>query len=285
MPTILAIETSSETASCALLRGDTVHSRSSSGVRTHSAAVLPMIQELLQEAGIALADVDAIAYGAGPGSFTGVRTACGVAQGLGFGADLPLVPVVTLDAMALACRQQFGSTDILAVLDARMGEVYWAQYRYPDATDGAAGMPETVLAPALSAPQAVAPQGHVTACGNGFPAYPQAFGGQPFAAAAHGDVMPHAVQVAQLGRVAFQAGQGVPAAQAQPLYLRNKIAYTSAERQVMNAAGVTPAPAAADAAETAAKSGATSGATSGAEAGADSAAAPAAVSGAAGAGA
>jgi tRNA threonylcarbamoyladenosine biosynthesis protein TsaB len=232
MPTILAIETSSETASCALLRGDAVISRSSSGVRTHSAAVLPMIQELLAEAHIALDAIDAIAYGAGPGSFTGVRTACGVAQGLGFGADLPLVPVVTLDAMALACRQQYGSTDILAVLDARMGEVYWAQYRY--AGDGA-GVPAIVQPPVLSAPEAVAPQGGVTACGNGFPAYPAAFEGKPFAAGAHGDVMPHAVQIAQLGRIAFEAGQGVAAAQAQPLYLRNKIAYTSEERRAMNA--------------------------------------------------
>lgn len=225
-------------ASCALLRGDTVISRSSSGVRTHSAAVLPMIQELLNEAGIALAGVDAIAYGSGPGSFTGVRTACGVAQGLGFGADVPLVPVVTLDAMALACRQQYGSAEILAVLDARMGEVYWAQYRYGSAGAGdvvSETVPETVLAPMLSAPEAVAPQGTVTACGNGLPAYAAAFEGRPFAAGAHGDVMPHAVQIAQLGRIAFEAGEGVTAADAQPLYLRNKIAYTSAERREMNA--------------------------------------------------
>ncbi|MRV73946.1 tRNA (adenosine(37)-N6)-threonylcarbamoyltransferase complex dimerization subunit type 1 TsaB [Duganella sp. FT92W] len=236
MSTILAIETSSEMASCALLRGDAVISRSSTGVRTHSAAVLPMIQELLQEAGIALADVDAIAYGAGPGSFTGVRTACGVAQGLGFGTEVPLVPVVTLDAMALACRQQYGSTDILAVLDARMGEVYWAQYRYAGAVaDDHAGVPDVVLAPELSAPEAVAPQGDVTACGNGLPAYAEAFAGKPFADGSHGDVMPHAVQIAQLGRIAFAAGQGVTAADAQPLYLRNKIAYTSAERREMNA--------------------------------------------------
>lgn len=224
-------------ASCALLRGDAVISRSSSGVRTHSAAVLPMIQELLLEAGIALADVDAIAYGAGPGSFTGVRTACGVAQGLGFGADLPLVPVVTLDAMALACHQQYGSTDILAVLDARMGEVYWAQYRYAAAAQASAGVvPGIVQAPALSAPELVAPQGAVTACGNGLPAYADAFASEAFAVGAHGDVLPHAAQVAQLGRVAFEAGQGVTAAQAQPLYLRNKIAYTSAERREINAA-------------------------------------------------
>lgn len=232
MPTILAIETSSETASCALLRGEQVLTRSSSGVRTHSQAILPMIQELLAEAGVALRDCDAIAYGSGPGAFTGVRTACGIAQGLGFGANLPLLPVVTLDAMALACRQRHGATDILAVLDARMSEVYWAQYRY----DAATGALSAVLPPALSAPDAVAPQGVVTACGNGFTAYAEALAGRPFAAGAHADIMPHAVQIAQLGRIAFAAGLGVKAADAQPLYLRNKIAYTSAERRDINAA-------------------------------------------------
>jgi tRNA threonylcarbamoyladenosine biosynthesis protein TsaB len=184
---------------------------------------------LLAEAGIALRDCDAIAYGSGPGSFTGVRTACGIAQGLGFGAGLPLIPVVTLDAMALACRQMHGGSDILTVLDARMGEVYWAQYRYADGL-------QVVLAPALSAPELVAPQGEVTACGNGFAAYAEAFGGQPFAAAAHAEVMPHATQIAQLARIAFAAGQTVTAADAQPLYLRNKIAYTSAERRAMQSA-------------------------------------------------
>jgi tRNA threonylcarbamoyladenosine biosynthesis protein TsaB len=220
-------------ASCALLRGEEVLTRSSSGVRTHSQSILPMIQELLAEAGVALRDCDAIAYGSGPGSFTGVRTACGIAQGLGYGAGLPLVPVVTLDAMALACHQQHGGSDILAVLDARMGEVYWAQYRY---ADGLQGGLQTVLAPALSAPDAVAPQGDVTACGNGFAAYAEALAGKPFAAAAHAEVMPHAAQIAQLARIAFAAGQHVKAADAQPLYLRNKIAFTSAERREINAA-------------------------------------------------
>ncbi len=229
MSIILAIETSSELASCALIRGDAVMSRASSGVRTHSQAILPMVQELLAEAGLQLADCDAIAFGAGPGSFTGVRTACGVAQGLAWGAGLPVLPLVTLDAMALACRQQTGAHDILAVLDARMGEVYWAQYR------GA----EVVAGPALCAPVDVAPveSGQpLTACGNGFSAYPEAFEGRPYAAGALADIMPHAHQVAQLAVAALEAGQGVPAALAQPLYLRNKIAYTSAERQVINAA-------------------------------------------------
>ena len=232
MPIILAVETSSELASCALLNGDAILSRASSGVRTHSQAILPMVQELLAEAGIALADCDAVAFGAGPGSFTGVRTACGIAQGLAFGAGLPVLPLVTLAAMALACHQQTGATEILAVLDARMGEVYWAQYRY-------AGGWQVVAEPALCAPGALAPiatQQPLAACGNGFAAYPEAFAGRAFAAGALAQVMPHAVQVAQLARIALAAGAAVSAAEAQPLYLRNKIAFTSAERQVINAA-------------------------------------------------
>jgi tRNA threonylcarbamoyladenosine biosynthesis protein TsaB len=228
MPTILALETSSELASCALLHGGRLTLRSADGVRTHSASLLPMVQELLAEAGIALAACDAIAYGAGPGSFTGVRTACGIAQGLGFGAGLPVVPVVTLDAMALACREKHGAAEVLAVLDARMNEVYWAQYRFDGDT------PVAVVAPVLTAPADVAPQGVVLACGNGFAVYPEAFADRPFAAAADASVMPHAAQVARLGAAAFAAGRGVPAADAQPLYLRNKVAYTKAERAVIN---------------------------------------------------
>jgi tRNA threonylcarbamoyladenosine biosynthesis protein TsaB len=232
MPIILAIETSSELASCALLRDGAVLARSSSGVRTHSQSVLPMIQELLAEAGIALKDCDAIAFGSGPGSFTGVRTACGIAQGLAFGVNLPVVPVVTLDAMALACHQQTGAAEVLTVLDARMGEVYWAQYQF-DSTAGVTVAPRVVLAPALSAPEAVVPQGVVTACGNGCTAYAEALSGKDFAAGAHPEVMPHAAQIAQLAAIAYAAGATVTAADAQPLYLRNKIAYTQAERREM----------------------------------------------------
>jgi tRNA threonylcarbamoyladenosine biosynthesis protein TsaB len=180
-----------------------------------------------------------------------VRTACGVAQGLAFGANLPVVPVVTLDAMALACRQQHGAADVLAVLDARMGEVYWAQYRFEgggDAVATAIPSPVVVLAPALSAPEGVTPQGAPIACGNGLSAYAEAFA-ERFAAGGFATVMPHAEQIAQLASIAFAAGKTVTAAEAQPLYLRNKIAYTQAERRDMaTAAASTAAAAAANAA-------------------------------------
>jgi len=236
MPIILAIETSSELASCALFNSGAASAqvlvRETSGVRTHSQSVLPMVQELLREAGVKLADCDAIAFGAGPGSFTGVRTACGVAQGLAFGAGLPVLPMVTLAAMAEACRERTGATEVLAVLDARMGEVYWAQYRHRDG-----GWIE-VVAPGLCAPQDLAPQrvDGLAACGNGFAAYPEAFAGKEFAMNAIVDMLPHARELAVLGVAALAAGLAVPAEQAQPIYLRNKVAFTSAERQAINAA-------------------------------------------------
>jgi len=195
----------------------------------HSHTVLPMVQAALQQAGIVLAQCDAIAFGAGPGSFTGVRTACGVAQGLAFGLDLPVVPVSTLQAMAQACRETCGADEVLAVLDARMDEVYWAQYRYCDGW-------QTVLAPALSAPASVAPGGSVTVCGNGLIAYASAFAALPGSVGIHPDVIPYARQIALLAQAELAAGRAMAARDAQPVYLRNKVAQTTAERQARAAA-------------------------------------------------
>jgi len=225
MPIILALETSTELASAALLHGDACAALESAGVQTHSAAILPMVQRLLADAGIGLAQCDAIAFGSGPGSFTGVRTACGVAQGLAFGAGLPLLSVVTLAAMAEAGRAEAGAADVLALLDARMGEVYWAQYRYQD------GGWITIAEPALSAPAAVQAQGAPLACGNGLSAFAAQFAGQPFVANARPELMPHARHVATLGCVALAQGRALAPQDAQPLYLRNQVALTTAERQ------------------------------------------------------
>ncbi|MDB5764545.1 MAG: tsaB [Herminiimonas sp.] len=223
MPTILAIETSTELASAALLHGDKVIARESSGVQTHSNAILPMVQSLLAQSCIMLAQCDAIAFGAGPGSFTGVRTACGVVQGLAFGAALPVISIVTLQAMAQACRETTGASDVLALLDARMGEVYWAQYRYANGW-------QTVIEPVLSAPAAVMPVGEVVACGNGLTVYAEAFGDRIFSNNAQPAVMPHAIQIAQLAETELARGHAIAPRDAQPLYLRNKVALTTMER-------------------------------------------------------
>jgi tRNA threonylcarbamoyladenosine biosynthesis protein TsaB len=224
MPIILAIETSSELASVALAFNGEILTRDTSGVQTHSQTVLPMVRELLAQAGVGIARCDAIAFGCGPGSFTGVRTACGLAQGLAFGADLPVISVVTLEAMAHGCRKLTGALEILPVLDARMGEVYWAQYRYEDEW-------KTVFEPTLSTPDRIQINPNNVVCGNGISAYHDQFRQM------HGDfqfedsiLVPHATQVVELAELKFQKGQVLGAQDAQPLYLRNKIAYTSAER-------------------------------------------------------
>ncbi len=224
MSIILAIETSADLASAALLQGERVLTRESSGVQTHSQTILPLVQQLLAEAGVQLKQCDAIAFGCGPGSFTGVRTACGIVQGLAFGAHRPVVPVVTLLAMAEACRSGHGANDVLCVLDARMGEVYWAQYRF----DGAW---REIVPPTLSGAEAVAPQGKVVACGNGLAAYAAAFEGRDFFTGAFPAVVPHAREVARLAQAAHAAGAVIAARDAQPLYLRNKVALTTAERK------------------------------------------------------
>ena len=229
MPTILAIETSTELASAALLLNGEVLAREAAGVQTHSRNLLPMVQAVLAEAGIALAQCDAIGFGAGPGSFTGVRTACGVAQGLGFGADLPLVPIVTLEAMAESCRAKTGADNVLVLLDARMEEVYWAQYRFLDGW-------QAISAPRLGAASTVDVEGRVLACGNALAAYASAFADREFAAGARADIMPHATFVARLAQRAFLAGATVAPRDASPIYLRDKVALTTAER-ALKAAG------------------------------------------------
>lgn len=181
-----------------------------------------MVQAVLADAGIGLSQCDAIAFGAGPGSFTGVRTACGVAQGLAFGLDLPLIPVVTLLAMAQACRDECGADEILVLLDARMEEVYCAQYRYRDGW-------EIVAEPALLAPSAIVARPDAVACGNGLRAYTAALGELTFARTC-ADVVPHARQVAVLAQNELAAGRTLAARDAQPVYLRNKVALTTVER-------------------------------------------------------
>lgn len=212
-----------------MVKGGDVCTRYSSGVATHSQALLPMIQALLAEAAICLADCDAIAFGCGPGSFTGVRTACGVAQGLAFGADLPLVPVVSLAAMAESCRMENKATEVLALMDARMGEVYWAQYRYES------GLWHTVTEPCITGPEAVVPVGTPKACGNGLAVCADVSAGFSLAGT-YPDIMPDSTAVAVLAASAYRRGETAGASDAHPLYLRNKVAYTTEERRAMKAA-------------------------------------------------
>lgn len=242
MSVILAIESSAETASVAIHLGCAgagptrriVH-RQASGSQSHSRSILPMVQALLAEAGMPIGRCSAIAFGAGPGSFTGVRTACGLAQGLAYGCDLPVVAVDTLIAVAQACRDACGAADVLVALDARMGEVYWGQYqwhagRVETAQAGDAGYWEELVTAQLGPPATVVPQGMTLPCGNGFHIYSETLARQAYLGGARVDVIPHATQVATLAQGLFARGAATAARDAQPVYLRNNVALTTAER-------------------------------------------------------
>lgn len=222
---ILALDCSTEYCSVALLAGGVCTDRAQRAGQRHSELLLPLVDDVLAEADIALSDLDAIAFGAGPGSFTGLRIACGVAQGLAFGANLPVVPVPTL----LALAQGISARRVFALLDARMGEVYLAAYEKLDSSW------QTVIAPCLCKPEAAPPLPGRDwfGVGSGFAAhgdalrrsYPRELGDVD--ANAH----PEARHIASLAHGEWRAGRTVPASGALPLYIRDKVAFTESERR------------------------------------------------------
>lgn len=221
---ILALDTSTEHCSVALWRDGAVHERALRAGQGHSEMLTGMVDAVLVEGGLKLAMLDGIAYGQGPGSFTGLRIACAVAQGLAFPADIPLAGIGTLHAMALAC----GAAKVVCCLDARMQEIYHAAYvRQGDVYI-------EVSAPRVCAPAAAPEQqgGGWTGCGNGFAAYRDVLQ-QRYGAALMNvmdDVYPHARDIARLAAPVFAAGQGIRAEEAAPLYIRDKVALKTAER-------------------------------------------------------
>ncbi|MCG5073537.1 tRNA (adenosine(37)-N6)-threonylcarbamoyltransferase complex dimerization subunit type 1 TsaB [Paraburkholderia tagetis] len=199
-----------------------------------STRLLPAIGELLAEAGLALADCDAIAFGAGPGSFTGLRTATGVAQGLAFGLDIPVVPVSTLLVCAESARMRDPSAArVLAALDARMDEAYWADYAW----DTTANDWHTLRPASLDAPEViVAPDEPFTLAGNAAAAFGARLVASTTARTIDAEALPHALPLAHAALRAFRAGRTLRADEAAPEYVRNKVAQTTAERLAAKAA-------------------------------------------------
>jgi len=222
---ILALDTSTQWLSVALFDGsDAVALRERVG-NAASERILPAIGGLLARAGVALEEVDGIAYGAGPGSFTGVRIACGVAQGLGFGMDRPLFGVPTLEAIAQSAWRAHGWQRIVACLDARMHEVYVAAYARND--NGWA----TVRAPAVCKPAAIdafTNERWFGAGDDGF-AYPSLAASLSLDAC-DADIIPDANAIAECAWPRVVAREGVAAENAEPLYVRHRVAMTTAER-------------------------------------------------------
>jgi tRNA threonylcarbamoyladenosine biosynthesis protein TsaB len=229
---ILAIETSTEFCSLAVGAGDKLHALHFEAAQRHGEIVLDAVARLLAEAGLALKDLSGIAYGRGPGSFTGLRIACGVTQGLALALGIPVCGVGTLLAVAEAC----GRDKVIACLDARMGEVYHAAY----SRAGGSGAAWTeIAAPGLYSPDAVpdVPGGGWIGCGTGFGLHGAALAARYGGKAGSGrivatlpDAVPSARAVLALARPRFEAGEGGDAATALPLYLRDKVGLTRAER-------------------------------------------------------
>jgi tRNA threonylcarbamoyladenosine biosynthesis protein TsaB len=222
---LLALDTSTEYCSVALLIGATLTHREVHAIQRHSELVLPMIGELLSAAGLIPKQLHGVAFGAGPGSFTGLRIACGVAQGLAFGADLPVVPVGTLAALA----EESGASQVIACIDARMGEIYHGVYRRDGARWIEASAP--VVCKAAEAP-AVSGDDWVGA-GSGFGAYGAALKKHYANNLARVDATlhPHARAIARLAMPVLVAGGGLPAEQATPLYVRDKVALKMHEQR------------------------------------------------------
>lgn len=226
---LLAIETATEACSAALFLDGDVRERYQVAPREHGDLILPMIESLLQEAGVGLSQLDALAFGRGPGSFTGVRMATGVIQGLAFSIDLPVVPVSTLAALAQSIVDRCALPRIYAALDARMGEVYWGAYQIgPDGLVALQGE-EHVLPPA--AVTALGGQ-HGVAVGHGWRTYRDvmlaAMGGT--VDACYADQLPRAAGVALLAESLYHKGLSVPAEQALPVYLRDNVAKVKADQ-------------------------------------------------------
>lgn len=226
---ILAIETSTEACSAALLSNNEVTSSYQLAPREHTALILPMIDDLLARAGLERRQLDAIAFGRGPGGFTGLRIAAGVAQGIAFALDVPVMPVSTLAALAHRIWRETGQQQIAVAIDARMGEVYWGCYRI-----AGSGRALLVGEERVCAPQAVAlPPGEGwTGAGSGWESYGEVLRaclGTQLGMVVAGQ-FPHAHDVALLGATMLSEGRAVDAASAVPVYLRDQVVQKKPEK-------------------------------------------------------
>ncbi len=243
MPALIAFDTATERMTIALTSGGRVRSHAGEGGARASVSLLPAILGLLLDAGLTVADLDAIAFGRGPGAFTGLRTACSVAQGLAFGAGKPVLPIDSLLAVAEDAREGAESCRVWVAIDARMDQIYAAEYGFADGRWSTLAAPVLTDCDALAArwrelpPQAVAGDA-LRAFGSRLPTGVAAL--MPAAT-------PSALAMLRLAERAWRDGDAVDPALALPLYVRDKVAETTVEREVMRAARLRAAPAALDA--------------------------------------
>jgi tRNA threonylcarbamoyladenosine biosynthesis protein TsaB len=231
---LLALDTSTEFLSLALQLGDKTYTHHQQAGAKASELILPQIQALLDEAKIKLTDLDGIAFGAGPGAFTGVRVACGVAQGLGFGANIPVVGVNTL----LAVAQASNADKVIVCLDARIGEIYHAMFErdengWQETCATKVIKPEAAWMLASRASLIKTHEKSYVGAGSGWAVYGDILR-EIYAdnlADVNAEITPTAQAILQLAKPTFVAGLAKPASEAMPIYIRNRVALTTLERE------------------------------------------------------
>ncbi|CDH04452.1 putative glycoprotein endopeptidase, actin-like ATPase domain [Xenorhabdus bovienii str. oregonense] len=221
---ILAIDTATEACSVALWNESVIEAQFEISPREHTQRILPMVQAVLSQGNLSLQQLDALAFGRGPGSFTGVRIGIGVAQGLALGAELPMLGVSSLKTMAQGAFRLKGAQNVLVAIDARMGEVYWGQYTRNSQGEWQGDETEAVLKPEQAQAIMNALTGIWAIAGTGWEAYPQLLD-------SHLDLvksditLPHAEDMLPLAVQMWKAGKATAVEHAEPIYLRNEVTW------------------------------------------------------------
>ncbi|MFV0447110.1 MAG: tRNA (adenosine(37)-N6)-threonylcarbamoyltransferase complex dimerization subunit type 1 TsaB [Vibrio sp.] len=222
---ILALDTATEQCSVALMVGDKVYSRSEFAPRDHTKKILPMVDEVLKEAGLALSDLDALAFGRGPGSFTGVRIGIGIAQGLAFGADLPMIGVSTLTTMAQGAYRLYGATHVASAIDARMSEVYWGRFERQEDGSWNEVDAECVIPPVVLAEGMQNDDNSWAKVGTGWQAYAEELAGLALILTDTELLYPDSQDIVYLAQFEWAKGNTTAVEDSSPVYLRDTVAW------------------------------------------------------------
>ena len=223
---ILAIDTATEACSAALWNTGEICAHFELCPREHTQRILPVVQDIISQSGVTLTELDALAFGRGPGSFTGVRIGIGIAQGLALGAELPMIGVSTLATMAQGAFRKSGATRVLAAIDARMGEVYWAEYIRDEQGIWHGEESEAVLKPEAVKERLMQLSGEWVTVGTGWPAWPELAADATHLTIIDGEVLlPAAEDMLPIAVYLLEQGKTVAVEQAEPKYLRNEVAW------------------------------------------------------------
>lgn len=222
---ILAIDTATEACSVAICNQGETHALFELCPREHTQRILPLVQQVLAESGLSLSQLDALAFGRGPGSFTGVRIGIGIAQGLALGAELPMLGISSLHTMAQGAWHMTGAQRVLAAIDARMGEVYWGQFERQQDGCWLESTTEAVLSPQQVLERAQRLQGDWAYVGTGWQAYPHLVAASSVNVSDGKMLLPQAEDMLPLALQAWQQGLAVSVENAEPTYLRNQVTW------------------------------------------------------------